>query len=52
MTDLQDALAAKVEEWREWANKAGSAPYGPIGKADGVSKCADDLEELLQEHQE
>jgi len=51
--DLREALAEQVAEWRE-NNPIEKALSGHErgAEAQGRRECADDIEELLQEHQE
>jgi len=54
--DLREAVEAQIAEWREGGeghieNRAELTPYQQGGR-DALNMCADELEELLQEHQE
>jgi len=46
--DLREALEEQVEEWREKANGPEGVRY-KNGVRDGIEKCINDIEELLQE---
>lgn len=48
--DLREALEEQIAEWREDAEI--DAAMDMIDAADRREQCADDIEELLQEHQE
>lgn len=49
--DLREALEQQIAEWREIGNGGGKHERSSLEQF-GFEQCADDLEDLLQEHQE